>query len=50
MTEKMESFKHGGAYWFIDLTTPDDLYILPVLTALTFWVTVEVSILLYRNF
>ncbi|XP_039062525.1 mitochondrial inner membrane protein OXA1-like [Hibiscus syriacus] len=41
MAEKMPSFKSGGAYWFTDLTTPDSLYILPVLTALTFLITVE---------
>ncbi|RDY05274.1 Mitochondrial inner membrane protein OXA1, partial [Mucuna pruriens] len=41
MAEKMPSFKLGGAYWFVDLTTPDALYILPVLTALSFLITVE---------
>ncbi|KAB1216046.1 Mitochondrial inner membrane protein OXA1 [Morella rubra] len=41
MAEKVPSFKVGGAYWFLDLTTPDSLYILPVLTALTFLITVE---------
>ncbi|KAJ6714348.1 MITOCHONDRIAL INNER MEMBRANE PROTEIN OXA1-RELATED [Salix viminalis] len=41
MTEKVPSFKSGGAYWFYDLTTPDSLYILPILTGLTFWITVE---------
>ncbi|GMN52959.1 hypothetical protein TIFTF001_022103 [Ficus carica] len=41
MAEKVPSFKAGGAYWFVDLTTPDSLYILPVLTALTFLITVE---------
>ncbi|XP_061349435.1 mitochondrial inner membrane protein OXA1 [Gastrolobium bilobum] len=41
MAEKVPSFKHGGAYWFIDLTTPDTLYILPVLTSLSFLITVE---------
>ncbi|KAK9274450.1 hypothetical protein L1049_021697 [Liquidambar formosana] len=41
MTEKVPSFKSGGAYWFTDLTTPDSLYIFPVLTALTFLITVE---------
>ncbi|PPD73684.1 hypothetical protein GOBAR_DD29395 [Gossypium barbadense] len=41
MAEKMPSFKSGGAYWFIDLSTPDSLCIFPVLTALTFWITVE---------
>ena len=43
MTEKVPSFKSGGAYWFYDLTTPDSLYILPILTGLTFWITVEVG-------
>lgn len=47
MVEKVPSFKHGGAFWFTDLTTPDSMYIFPVLTALTFWITVEVSILVY---
>ncbi|KAL3498986.1 hypothetical protein ACH5RR_041718 [Cinchona calisaya] len=41
MVEKVPSFKEGGAFWFTDLTTPDSMYIFPVLTALTFWITVE---------
>ncbi|XP_019160633.1 PREDICTED: mitochondrial inner membrane protein OXA1-like [Ipomoea nil] len=41
MAEKVPSFKEGGAFWFTDLTTPDSMYILPVLTALTFLITVE---------
>nr|GME06788.1 mitochondrial inner membrane protein OXA1-like [Ipomoea batatas] len=41
MAEKVPSFKEGGAFWFTDLTTPDSMYIFPVLTALTFWITVE---------
>lgn len=41
MAEKVPSFKSGGAFWFVDLTTADDLYIFPVLTALTFLITVE---------
>ncbi|KAL9670668.1 hypothetical protein QQ045_008225 [Rhodiola kirilowii] len=41
MAEKVPSFKTGGALWFTDLTTPDSLYIFPVLTALTFLITVE---------
>ncbi|KAK6285787.1 hypothetical protein POUND7_011966, partial [Theobroma cacao] len=41
MAEKVPSFKSGGALWFVDLTTPDNLFILPVLTALTSWITVE---------
>lgn len=43
MLDKVPSFKQGGAFWFTDLTTPDTMYIFPVLTALTFWITVEVS-------
>ncbi|XP_075518057.1 mitochondrial inner membrane protein OXA1-like isoform X2 [Primulina tabacum] len=41
LSENVPSFKEGGALWFTDLTTPDSLFILPVLTALTFWITVE---------
>lgn len=41
MVEKVPSFKEGGTLWFTDLTTPDAMYIFPVLTALTFWITVE---------
>ncbi|XP_011101043.1 mitochondrial inner membrane protein OXA1 [Sesamum indicum] len=41
LAEKVPSFKEGGALWFTDLTTPDSMYIFPVLTALTFWITVE---------
>ncbi|KAI3862132.1 hypothetical protein MKW92_020612 [Papaver armeniacum] len=41
MVEKIPSFKEGGAFWFTDLTTPDPLYILPIVTALTFLISVE---------
>ncbi|KZV31763.1 hypothetical protein F511_00567 [Dorcoceras hygrometricum] len=41
LAENVPSFKEGGALWFTDLTTPDSLFILPVLTAVTFWITVE---------
>ncbi|CAO2819210.1 unnamed protein product [Amaranthus hypochondriacus] len=41
MAENVPSFKNGGALWFTDLTTPDATYILPVLTAVTFLITVE---------
>ncbi|KAL6578748.1 hypothetical protein OROMI_008964 [Orobanche minor] len=41
MSENVASFKEGGTLWFTDLTTPDSMYIFPVLTALTFWITVE---------
>lgn len=43
MVEKVPSFKGGGTFWFTDLTTPDALYIFPVLTALTFLITVEMN-------
>lgn len=43
MAEKVPSFKSGGAYWFVDLSSPDTLYIFPLLTALTFLATVEVD-------
>ncbi|PIM99758.1 hypothetical protein CDL12_27744 [Handroanthus impetiginosus] len=43
MAENVASFKDGGTLWFTDLTTPDSMYIFPILTALTFWITVEVS-------
>lgn len=43
MVEKVPSFKGGGIYWFTDLTTPDSMYILPILTSLTFLATVELN-------
>ncbi|CAH9124872.1 unnamed protein product [Cuscuta epithymum] len=45
MAEKVPSFKEGGAFWFTDLTTPDSMYIFPVLAALTFLITVECNAL-----
>ncbi|KAK0593452.1 hypothetical protein LWI29_036933 [Acer saccharum] len=41
MADKVPSFKNGGAFWFTDLTTPDSFYILPILTGLSFLITVE---------
>ncbi|PKA46534.1 Mitochondrial inner membrane protein OXA1-like [Apostasia shenzhenica] len=43
MVEKVPSLKSGGAFWFTDLTTPDAMYIFPVLTSLTFLATVELN-------
>ncbi|ONK55136.1 uncharacterized protein A4U43_UnF7280 [Asparagus officinalis] len=43
MVEKVPSFKGGGALWFTDLTIPDPLYALPILTGLTFLATVELN-------
>ncbi|KAF6983875.1 LOW QUALITY PROTEIN: hypothetical protein CFC21_001970 [Triticum aestivum] len=42
MVEKVPSLKGGGIFWFTDLTTSDPLYILPVLTSLTYLAIVEV--------
>ncbi|KAL6181865.1 hypothetical protein ACLB2K_048513 [Fragaria x ananassa] len=44
MAEKVPSFKDGGAYWFVDLTTPDPMYIFPILAGLTFLITVECNL------
>nr|KAJ0187164.1 hypothetical protein LSAT_V11C900500490 [Lactuca sativa] len=41
MVEKVSSFQTGGAYWFIDLTIIDAFYILPILAAISCWITVE---------
>ncbi|CAH1420388.1 unnamed protein product [Lactuca virosa] len=46
MVEKVTSFQTGGASWFIDLTTADAFYILPLLAAISCWITVEVKTLL----
>ncbi|XP_010559124.1 PREDICTED: mitochondrial inner membrane protein OXA1-like [Tarenaya hassleriana] len=41
MAEKVPSLKSGGTLWFTDLSIPDSSYVLPLLTALTFLITVE---------
>ncbi|CAH1418757.1 unnamed protein product [Lactuca virosa] len=41
MVEKVPSFQTGGASWFIDLTTVDAFYILPLLAAISCWITIE---------
>ncbi|GBG75751.1 hypothetical protein CBR_g20997 [Chara braunii] len=43
MASELESFKHGGALWFTDLSTPDPFYILPILSSATFLVNVELG-------
>ena len=43
MAKGVDSFQTGGAYWFLDLTTPDPTYILPALTAVTFLASIEVE-------
>ena len=39
----VESMKTGGILWFTDLTAPDQYYILPVLTSITLFTTIEVG-------
>ncbi|KAI7742459.1 hypothetical protein M8C21_007620 [Ambrosia artemisiifolia] len=43
MVDKVPSFKTGGTSWFLDLTTADPFYLLPCLTAFSFWITVELN-------
>lgn len=39
----VESLKDGGLFWFTDLTVPDQFFILPVVTSITLWITIEVN-------
>ena len=39
----VESLTTGGLLWFVDLTVTDNFYGLPLLTAATFWLTLEVD-------
>ncbi|XP_022190718.2 mitochondrial inner membrane protein OXA1L [Nilaparvata lugens] len=40
----IDSLHTGGALWFVDLTVPDPLYLLPLATSLTLLATVEVGL------
>ncbi|CAA0838808.1 Mitochondrial inner membrane protein OXA1 [Striga hermonthica] len=44
MAANVPSFRQGGILWFTDLTTQDTTYIFPVLTALTFWINLELNL------
>lgn len=49
----VESMKAGGFAWFVDLTVPDQFYLLPIITSATLALTIEVRkyrINLYPNF
>ncbi|XP_017876265.1 mitochondrial inner membrane protein OXA1L [Ceratina calcarata] len=37
----VESLKHGGIYWFTDLTVPDPYYILPLCTSVSMFFVAE---------
>uniref|UniRef100_A0A0A9X4G0 Mitochondrial inner membrane protein OXA1L n=1 Tax=Lygus hesperus TaxID=30085 RepID=A0A0A9X4G0_LYGHE len=39
----VESFREGGLWWFVDLTLPDQFYLLPLITSATLALTVEVG-------
>ena len=39
----IESMKTGGMFWFTDLTIPDPIYLLPVVTMGTLLATIEVT-------
>lgn len=39
----VESMKDGGLFWFTDLTICDPYYILPMLTSITVWATIELG-------
>lgn len=38
-----EALSDGGMFWFVDLTVPDPLYILPLVSAVTFMGLIEVG-------
>ncbi len=40
----VESKQYGGLFWFSDLTVCDPYYILPMLTSVTVWATMEVCL------
>ncbi|XP_046455547.1 mitochondrial inner membrane protein OXA1L-like [Daphnia pulex] len=39
----VESMQYGGLFWFSDLTVCDPYYILPMLTSVTVWATMELG-------
>lgn len=40
----VESMTYGGMWWFMDLTVPDQFYILPLITSATMWATIELGV------
>lgn len=40
----VQSLQTGGLFWFMDLTVPDQFYLLPIMTSITLWATIEVNI------
>lgn len=39
----VESLKDGGLFWFMDLTVPDQFFLLPIITSCTMLLTIEVG-------
>lgn len=44
-TAPVESMKEGGLLWFTDLTASDPYYLLPIITSLTLYISMEFSIM-----
>ncbi|XP_054160946.1 mitochondrial inner membrane protein OXA1L-like [Oppia nitens] len=40
----VESLKLGGMMWFVDLTVPDPLHILPIITSVSLWAALELGV------
>ncbi|XP_075979419.1 mitochondrial inner membrane protein OXA1L-like [Anticarsia gemmatalis] len=40
----VESMSYGGMAWFLDLTVPDQFFILPLITSATMWATIELGV------
>ncbi|XP_041980518.1 mitochondrial inner membrane protein OXA1L [Aricia agestis] len=40
----VESMATGGLWWFTDLTVPDQYFLLPILTSITMWATIELGV------
>lgn len=39
----VESLRDGGLFWFVDLTVPDQFFLLPLITSFTMLATIEVG-------
>lgn len=39
----VESLRDGGLFWFVDLTMPDQFYLLPLITSATLYITILVG-------
>ncbi|KAJ8718532.1 hypothetical protein PYW08_002769 [Mythimna loreyi] len=40
----VESMTYGGLAWFMDLTVPDQYFLLPLITSATMWATIELGV------